>query len=249
MTARERANQHSQDDFICCQSEDPARVLALVQPRPDALILHLAVGDSPALPALALPGRHLCVNDSSFGRLQIARARYPGRIEPDVSYICSGADRLPFAASRFDLVTCFVAAHRLPQVDYFLDEAARVLKPGGSLLITDYVAPEDDRAARYVNAFYRLHDPRHVRAFAEYEWQGMFLNAGLEVIRSEICQRRVRLLSWAERQACPPEVIEHLQILLVQTPQAVSAFLRPICAGTRDAEFDRHCILMLGSKS
>lgn len=248
MTARERANQHSQDDFTCCQREDLARVLALVQPRPDALTLHLAAGDSPALSDLMLLGRHLCVNDSSFGRLQIARAHYPGRIEPDASYICSGADRLPFAASTFDLVTCFVAAYRLPQVEYFLDEAARVLKPGGSLFITDYIAPEDTRAARYVNAFYRLHDPRYVRAFAEYEWQGMFLNAGLEVIHSEIYQRRVRLLHWAERQPCPPNVIEHLQILLVQAPQAVSAFLRPICAGTRDAEFDQHCILMLGSK-
>jgi hypothetical protein len=50
-------------------------------------------------------------------------------------------------------------------------------------------------------------------------------------------------------QDCPPDVIARLQIMLVQAPQAVADFVRPVAAGTPDARFDHVNILISGIKS
>jgi ubiquinone/menaquinone biosynthesis C-methylase UbiE len=46
------------------------------------------------------------------------------------------ADQLPFAADQFDLVTCLEALEFFPSDTAALQEMIRVLKPGGSLLVT-----------------------------------------------------------------------------------------------------------------
>ena len=40
-----------------------------------------------------------------------------------------------FADESFDLVTCRIAAHHFPDAQRFLHESARVLRPGGLLLL------------------------------------------------------------------------------------------------------------------
>ena len=56
----------------------------------------------------------------------------------------NAAEALPFAEKSIDLVTSRVSAHHFRDFEKTLDEAQRVLKPGGSLLMADSVAPEDD---------------------------------------------------------------------------------------------------------
>ncbi|MCC6616282.1 MAG: class I SAM-dependent methyltransferase [Anaerolineae bacterium] len=208
-----------------CQDEDVERLLRLVCPEPVALALDVAIGQAHSLPALA---------------------KYADRaMALDVSTV---TESLPWDAETFDLVCCLFAAHRIPDIVGFFDEAARVLKPGGSLLVYDRLLPEADRAAHYVDAFYRLGDPAHRQTFADYVWQGMCLNAGLDVAHVETCQTRARLLPWAKANGCSDGEIERLQILLAQASRAVADFLHPTCAGTADAEFDQYHIALVGRK-
>ena len=53
---------------------------------------------------------------------------------PAVSYRCGYAEALPFARSEFDLLTVCSAYHWFDQ-EKFLTEAARVLRPGGCLVL------------------------------------------------------------------------------------------------------------------
>ena len=73
--------------------------------------------------------------------------------------------------------------------------------------------------------------------------------AGLEVEYTERLVRSAKLIPWAERQGCTPEVIEHLQIMLVQAPEAVAEVLHPVCAGSADAEFNHVHLLISGKKA
>ncbi|MBE0689492.1 MAG: class I SAM-dependent methyltransferase [Anaerolineae bacterium] len=248
MNTRAQANPYPQNEPGGCQDEDIERVLKLARPSAAGLALDVAAGHSQALASLSAHAQHVMASDISLPVLQAARAHVIGADRSSVSFVQCAIEALPWEDNTFDLVGCFTAAHHFTNVDRFLEEAARVLKPGGSLVIYERLLPEDDRAARYVDAFYRLGDPRHKRAFAEYQWHGMLLNAGLDVAHSEICRRRIRLLSWAEAHGCAGDVIERLQILLTQTPRAVSTFLRPSCSGTVDAEFDQHYAAIVGSK-
>jgi hypothetical protein len=77
----------------------------------------------------------------------------------------------------------------------------------------------------------------------------MFLDADLRIEHVEAwLESPVKLLPWADRRRCTPAVIERLQIMLAQAPRAVADWLRPQCAGTPDAAFDRHRLLITGRK-
>src|SRR5215468_4102340 len=53
------------------------------------------------------------------------------------------AEDLPYAEASFDVVTSRVSAHHYARPRRAVQEAARVLRPGGLLVVSDSVAPED----------------------------------------------------------------------------------------------------------
>ncbi len=54
------------------------------------------------------------------------------------SFFKANAQDLPFNDNSFDVVLNVESSHRYPQVDLFLKEVCRVLKPNGYLLFTDF---------------------------------------------------------------------------------------------------------------
>lgn len=224
---------------------DLERLLELADPQPDWLVLDVATGGGHTARVLAPYVARVIASDLTPRMLMAARATLP----EGVAVVVSDAERLSFPVNTFDLVTCRIAAHHFPDSFTFVRECARILKPGGRLVIQDHDAPEDEAAARYVDAFERLRDPSHVQAYAGYQWEGMYLDAGLTVDHIEQMRRSAGgLITWAERQRCSSEVIEKLRVLLVQAPEAVRAFLRPRHAHTPDADFDHCYVLVAGHK-
>lgn len=57
-------------------------------------------------------------------------------------YVAAPAEALPFEDGRFDVVTCFNALDHVEDPDRALDELARVVAPGGSLLLVVEVGHE-----------------------------------------------------------------------------------------------------------
>jgi ubiquinone/menaquinone biosynthesis C-methylase UbiE len=56
----------------------------------------------------------------------------------DTSYLCSDAEHLPFQDNTFDYVYSFGVMHHAPDTQRCVDEAYRVLRPGGQALIMLY---------------------------------------------------------------------------------------------------------------
>src|SRR5215217_6326948 len=57
---------------------------------------------------------------------------------PGLDFVHGDAEQLPFAEHSFDVVLNVEASHLYPHFPRFLAEAARVLKPGGHFLYTDF---------------------------------------------------------------------------------------------------------------
>jgi hypothetical protein len=110
------------------------------------------------------------------------------------------------------------------------------------------VLPEDQAAARYIDSFERLRDPSHNRAFAESEWMHMFEAAGLFVTHIEQVTKQHKLLPWAERQDCSPDVITRLVRMLQEAPETVTTWVLPTHINTAQATFVNHHILISGRR-
>ncbi len=227
--------------------DDLERLLEVSAPQAHEIALDIATGGGHTALRLAPFVRHMIASDYALTMLNAARA-FVAPQAANVSYSGADAENLPFAAHSFDLITCRIAAHHFPDIYRFVVECARVLKTGGRLVIQDHLVPHDARDKAYVEAFERLRDPSHVRALDEYEWRGVYLDAGLTVEHAEPLRRPVKLLPWAQRQDNPPEVIERLQVLLAQAPEPVATFIGARDAGTPAAGFDHVYMLISGRK-
>jgi ubiquinone/menaquinone biosynthesis C-methylase UbiE len=67
----------------------------------------------------------------------------------DVELVEAGAERLPFEDDSFDTAVFTLVLCTVPDPKAALDEAARVLKPGGQLLFVEHVRAEDEGLARW----------------------------------------------------------------------------------------------------
>ena len=92
----------------------------------------LDVGGGSGRAAAALTGPEITVVDASVEMLSRARR---GR---GLSGLAGDAGRLPFRDASVDAVTIVDAFHHLPDQDAALAEAARVLEPGGALVVREF---------------------------------------------------------------------------------------------------------------
>lgn len=57
--------------------------------------------------------------------------------DPEGAYVEAGGEALPFADASFDLVVSYLSLIDIPEFELAIAEMARVLKPGGSLLVAN----------------------------------------------------------------------------------------------------------------
>ncbi len=126
---------------------------------------------------------HLTGIDLSPEMLARARER-ASKVRPDANLREADAQQLPFDDASFDTVVCTFSLCSIPDDRVAVAEMARVLRPGGRLLLVEHVA-SPNRPVRAVQ--WLLHQVTH-RFFCEHmlrEPRRAVRGAGLEIIRAE----------------------------------------------------------------
>lgn len=127
--------------------------------------------------------------DFSGQMLAIARSKFA--TAPNVHFRQAAAASLPFPDSQFGVITCANAFHYFDEPDAALTEMARVLRPGGRVMILDWC--RDFLVCRICDQVLGWLDPAHQRCYSEAELRGFLTTAGYRIVRS----RRVRFgLIW-----------------------------------------------------
>ncbi len=108
-------------------------------------VLDLACGTGDLCRELDAQGLRAIGTDLSFGMLAAARTEAP--------LVHGDALRLPFPDGSVDGVTCGFALRNFTDLDGFLAEVARVVRPGGRIALLE-VAQPDNRLLRFGHAVY-----------------------------------------------------------------------------------------------
>ena len=206
---------------VHAKGESIARLVEIVKPRRHWHVLDVATGAGHTGLAFAPHVERVVASDMTAEMLDQAAKLAAGRGLANVETVIAVADALPFADASFDLAVCRLAAHHFPEPQKFFAEAARVLRPGGTLGFVDNIAPDavfpgqagpDEIAAtdRHYDAFERQRDPSHGRTLTLSEIQSMAVAAGLQVSHAERLAKPMAFLPWAERQGCSAATIEKL---------------------------------------
>ena len=188
----------------------------------------LDVGTAAGHTALALAPRAglVVATDPSLAMLREARRLAAGRGLANVALAAAIADPLPFRDETFDLATCRYAAHHFPDLPGAAMEVARVLRPGGRVLVVDTIAPEDAALDAFINEVETLRDPSHVRNQTVSGWRNLIERAGLRTtVDSDIAVTKLTTENWLERSQTPPDRAEEVRRRLrTASPAAVNAF-------------------------
>jgi SAM-dependent methyltransferase len=155
--------------------------------------LDLGCGDG-SLTA-SLQAAELVAADVSPVALVRARRWLPGarlcELEPDA--------QLPFGDGEFELVLCAETLEHVRDVQLFLSEVRRVLRPGGSLALTTPAHGRADGLAILAAGFERRFDPLspHLRFLTSRSLRRLLGELGFEVVA--LRRQRGSLLALASR--------------------------------------------------
>ncbi len=212
------------------------RLVDLTAPESTWRVLDIATGGGHVAYTFAPHVARVWATDITQEMLDMVKAEAAKRGLGNLRTTYAKAEALPFEDESFDLVTCRIAPHHFDSIPDYLTEAHRVLKPGGTLAVVDNIVPAGP-VGDYVNAFERLRDPSHLRAWTMEEWRAAIEAAGFAIGHEEQLFKPMVFKSWASRY---DDVMKRLlRALLTQATPEVKTFLEP--QGDGDAFSFRLC--------
>lgn len=178
--------------------------------KPVDLVLDVATGTGNTALALAPLVLRVIGLDVASGMLDQARARAQAENVENVEFITGSAEELPFRDTQFSLVVSRHAPHHFHDLDKFLREVRRVLKPDGRFVVADQISPSA-QVMDWVDRWERTRDPSHFRQRTVAEWREMAEAAGFSWIRDQSVPYELPFDWWVKQAGCDEKTVQELQ--------------------------------------
>jgi SAM-dependent methyltransferase len=146
--------------------------------------------------------------------LALARAAAAERGIANASFTLSEVERFALSDAAFTGAVCRFSFHHFVRPDRVFAEMARVVAPGGWMVVADMTASEDPEKAAFHNQMDRLCDPTHSRTLAISEFEAMFARHGFRVAMKVARDARITVDDWIRFGSPPRENEEKLREMI-----------------------------------
>lgn len=221
-------------------------MLAAAAPRGHERVLDAGCGTGHTALAFAPLVAEVLALDLTEAMLEQGRGLARERGLTNVRFQSGDVEQLPFPDASFDLVTSRYSAHHYPHPLVALCEFARVLRPGGTFLLVDVVAPDDPTQDTFLNTIELLRDPSHVRDHSIAQWQALCASAGMDSAALGTWGLRLEFESWTQRMRTPAPTVVQLRALFDGAPREVRSAM--VVEGQIGYDFTVPVALIRGTK-
>lgn len=222
---------------------DLNRLVELAAPALTDRALDISTGGGHTALALAPHVAHMTVSDLTPRMLAAARDFLTASGVTNASFVIADAEQLPFLDASFDLVTVRIAPHHYASPTTALREMARVLKPGGRLVVIDNIAPEDATLDALGNRWEKWRDPSHVRNYTVSEWRTYLTGAGLDITDTELQRKGHDFASWVERMRMPADEAAKLEAEMLAAPPDAQTYYEIEAADGHVRSWSGECLI------
>lgn len=216
-------------------------MLELARPSPGDVALDVATGTGNTAFALAPFVRRVVGLDLTREMLEQARRIAAERNIDNAYWVIGDAERLPFDDDTFDVYVVRAAPHHFPNIDAFLREALRVLKPGRAAAFIDCAPPMPARDVLHEVEMRR--DPSHVRSLTVDEWVSELEHAGFEIESATGRELDWNYEEWMANMAVAPELSAELASVIERASGAAHDQLRPARRNGKLWHAYWHCLI------
>jgi ubiquinone/menaquinone biosynthesis C-methylase UbiE len=143
-----------------------------------------------------------------------ARAQARERGLTNVEFVLGEPERMPFRDGQFTGAACRFAFHHIVNPAHVFAEMARVVGPGGWMIIADMTASEDRGKASLHNEIERLADPTHARTLSASEFEAFFTAHGFRTVMKIERDARITLNEWLGFNHTPPDDAARIRELM-----------------------------------
>jgi SAM-dependent methyltransferase len=140
------------------------------------------------------------------------------------SFELADATALPVADASFDGAVTRFSAHHIPLAGRLFSELARVVAPGGTVVVVDHLADADQRAFAWSQELERLRDPSHWLSLTLDGARRLAGAAGLVIERERVIPLDLDFDDWLARGLAEPEAHALAERALAERPASAECF-------------------------
>lgn len=174
--------------------------------------------------ALAARAGHVHGVDLTPAMIEVARREAGAAGLANTTFTVGDATALELPAASFDGALARFTIHHLPVPARLFAELARVVRPGGLIVLADHLADEDADAAAWALELERLRDPSHWAALRLARLRALGADSGLELLSERVSTISLDFEDWLVRGSGGAPNAALIERALEQRPEGCECF-------------------------
>lgn len=142
----------------------------------------------------------------------------------NVSFLRGDATALDFADGSFDGAITRFSFHHIPVPGRVMAEMARMVRPGGWVVVGDQVTDDEGEGAAWHQEIERLRDPSHWASQRLDRLRAMGTEAGLELEQERLVPIEIDYEDWLARGSAGQGASPLIERLLAERPGGAESF-------------------------